>query len=747
MAEYSKAADFLEDALRVHSDLGNVPMQKSELIRLGDISSKLGKLEAALKHQQKALVLTRETNDLPTEARILTRVATLHQMLGRPRLAGEMYREALEIRTKLGDRRGVNENLLQIALVASTQGDFDSAVADLKRAFEISQCSEDRGMLWKAYFIMGSALESQKRLGEALESYRKALTILEAMEADTMEESDEDDFIFGGKTALFEKTLRVLMKLARKDPEGAYDNQALRIVEKLKAFAFEETLSRMNVDAFSDVPQDLLIKEKSLKFGLRQLNDRLGSERSKVNPDQEELRKLLEERRAKEKTFSQLKERFMKEYPSYAELRYPRPVSVHQLRREVIDPDEAILSYMVTRSRTYLFAIDKHRFQTFVIDYPMKDMAKDVEVLTKPLLRADTQASWDPSVAYRLYLRLIKPAEYFLIGKKAVMIVPHGPLSSLPFQILVDSEAHATKRFWSASERPSYLLEKYAFCYAPSLTTLSHVRTRKRNEKPGWKLVAFGDAVYSDGEKKKELNPGADRLLAAMSVVPGGSRGPELRPLPGARREISEIVKIVGGPTQTYLGAQATETLFKKVALSRYAYVHLATHGVMITGGGKLQRQPAIVFSLYGDAENDGFLQLGEVFGLQLNADLVVLSSCLTPGVDSQGENNGLLGLSRAFLFAGSDSVILSMWQVNDDSTARLFIDMYRNLKSGSKAEALREAQLSLLKNPGTGHPYYWAPFVLMGNWRVRLHPSLNRPDPEQVRFKGVSTWRKLLGR
>ncbi len=746
-AEYAKAMDFLEDALRVHSDLRDIVMQKSALIRLGDISSKLGKPEAALKYQQKALVLTQESNDPPTEARILTRIATLHQMMGRPRFAIDLYKEALEIRTKLGDRRGVNENLLQIALVTSTQGDFDSAVADLKRAFEISQCSEDRGMIWKAYFIMGSALETQQRSGEALESYRKALTILEAMEADTVEESDEDDFIFGGKTALFEKTLRVLMKLAKKDPEGAYDNQALRIVEKLKALAFEETLSRMNVDAFSDLPQELLIKEKSLRFGLRQLNDRLESERSKVNPNQEELRKLLEERRAKEKSFTELKERLMKEYPAYAELKYPRPVSVHQLRREVLDPDETVLEYMVTRSRTYLFALDKHRFQTFSIEYTLKDMEKDVEVLTKPLHRADTQASWDPSVAYRLYSRLIKPAEYFLVGKKAVIIVPHGPLSSLPFQILVDSEAHATKRFWSASERPSYLLERYAFCYAPSLSVLSHVRTRKRSEKPGWNLVAFGDAVYTDTEKKKELNPGADRLMAAMSVTPGGSRGGELRPLPGARKEISEIVKIMGGSTQTYLGPQATETLFKKAALSRYAYVHLATHGVLLTGGGKFQAQPAIIFSLYGDSENDGFLQLGEVFGLKLNAELVVLSSCLTPGDGSQGENNGLLGLARAFLFAGTDSVILSMWQVHDDSTAKLFIDMYRNLKSLSKAEALREAQLSLLSNPGTCHPYYWAPFILMGNWQVKFHPLLNRSDTEQERFKGVSVWSKLLGR
>jgi len=743
--DYHKARDFIEDALRIHSETRSAAMQTSELIRLGDILSKLGDSEAAEKYQIKALNLARETGDERTEARILTRIGTLNQILGRQRKALDHYKEAYEKRTKLGDRRGVNENLLQIALVTSILGDFEAAVAELKRAFEIAQCSEDRSMLWKAYFIMGRTLEGRKSPGEALESYRKALTILEAMEADITAESDENDFIFGGKKALFETTLRVLMKLAKKDPDGAYDHQALRIVEKLKAAAFENTLSRINVDSFSDLPQDLLLKEKSLKLGLRRLNSHLADELSKINTDQAQIKKLLEERKAKEKAFVDLKDRLVKEYPSYADLRYPRPVSVHQLQQNIVDQDEAILEFMVTRSRTYLFAIDKHRFHTFSVEYASKDLERDIDTLTKPLCRADTQANWDPSVAYRLYERIIKPVEYFLAGKKTVLIIPHGPLSSLPFELLVDSQAHATKRFWSASERPSYLVEKYAFCYAPSASSLSFLRTRKREKKPGWNLVAFGDAVYSDPEKKREFNPGADKLMAMLGAGPRGARGNELKPLPGARKEISEIVRIVGGSTQTYLGPQATETLFRKADLSRYNYVHLATHGVLLSRAGRFQNQPAILFSLYGDHENDGFLQLGEVFGLKLNSDLVVVSSCLSSDKMQPGESGAMMGLARAFLFAGTDSVILSMWEVNDESTAKLFIEMYRNLKEGAKSDALRQAKLTLLSNPGTSHPYYWAPFILMGNWKAAFRPSSNAEDPKNIRFKGVSTWRRLL--
>ncbi len=743
--EYAKAKEFLEEALRTHQETGSLEMQKIELIRLGDIASKMNDLEKALKYQQRALALTRDTKDRKSEARTLTRIGTLNQSMGKPRSALEDYKEAMGIRSELGDRRGVNENLLQISMLSTTLGDYDSALNDLKAALEIAQASEDRSMLWKGYFILGRTLEEKKSFGEALEAYRKSLSIVESMEADYTEESDEDDFIFGGKTALFETTLRVMMNLAKKDPGGAYDSRALRIAESLKASSFENTLSKTNVENFSDVPNDLLIKEKSLKHSLKRLNEKLMEERSKANPNQAVIKKLIADRKTKEKDYGTLRDQFAKEYPAYADLKRPRPMSAHELQKS-LDPDEAIIQYTVTRGRTYVFAIDKQRFHTYSVDYPFTELEKDVDTIVRPLQKIDSQSSWDPSIAYKIYSRLFQPVEFILSGKKTAIIVPHGPLTSLPFEILVDSKSHQSKRFWSANDKPSFLVEKYAFCYEPSSYLLAWSRRIQKTKRPGWNIVGFGDALYRDSEKKYELNPGAQRLLGSLDdATTYSSRGEYLKPLPGTRKEVTEVVRLVGGPTQVYFGEQATETLFKKADLSRYAYIHLATHGVQLKAAGKFQQQPAIVFSIYGDRENDGFLQLGEVFGLKLNSDLVVVSSCLAPTKSSSGESSGLYELGRAFLFAGADSVVLSMWQVNDDSTAKLFIEMYRNLHDGSKSEALRKAKLALLRSPGTSHPYYWAPFVLMGNWKVKFSQNLNREAPEGVGFNSVSTWRRLL--
>ncbi len=298
MEEYPKARDFMEDALRISTESGDAKTQKAQLIKLADVLSKLKDPENGLKYLQKALSLTRETKDPVNEARVLTRMGTLNQVQGRPKTAIENYTEATDIRTAMGDKRGISENLLQIALVNATLGDFDQSVTNLKRALDIAQASEDRGMLWKAYFIMGRTLEERKNFGEALEAYRKALSIVDTMDVDYSEDSEEDDFIFGGTSALFETTLRVLMKLARKDPDGAYDNQALRLVERLKAASFEKTLLRINVPSFSNIPNDLLIKEKSLRFSLSRFNVKLMEQRAKIRSNPELMKKLLEERRA-----------------------------------------------------------------------------------------------------------------------------------------------------------------------------------------------------------------------------------------------------------------------------------------------------------------------------------------------------------------------------------------------------------------------------------------------------------------
>jgi CHAT domain-containing protein len=272
------------------------------------------------------------------------------------------------------------------------------------------------------------------------------------------------------------------------------------------------------------------------------------------------------------------------------------------------------------------------------------------------------------------------------------------------------------------------------------------LRAHDSKAKPGWNFAGFGDALYVEADKSRDMNPGAERILAAWTDLPRGKQGEtELKPLAGGRKEIIDIVKTVGEPAQTYFGSEATETLFKKVDLSRYAYIHLATHCATIGGYGADKKQPALVFSLYGDQENDGFLQMGEVFGLKLNADLVGVSGTAAASGQDTGESSGFYGLARAFLFAGADSVIMGALPTSQEHSARLFHDMYRNLRDGSKAEALRKAKLNMIAKQATSHPAYWASYILIGNSAVKHHPEVNAPIQADEPLKGMSVWKKLL--
>jgi tetratricopeptide (TPR) repeat protein len=745
--DYARARDLYEDALRIHSETKNLPMQKNELIRLGDITSRLGDPEASLKHFQRALTLTREGGDGWTESRVLTRMGTLHQLLGRPRIALDHYRDAYEKRAGVGDTRGANENLLQIALVTALLGNFDEATANIKAALEWAHGAEDRNMLWKAYFIMGRVLQGKNRLGEALEAYRKAVSVLETTEGQIVEDSDEDTFIFGGRSALFETTLGVLMNLARKDTKGAYDKQAFAMMEKLKSYEFESDFFRIGAEHFPDIPQELRMRERNLRLALKTLNERLAQELAKPAPTPGTVRKLNAERRERERAFAELRETMRRNHPAYAALKYPQPIAVDRFQRDVLDQDEILVSYMVTRSRTYIFAVDKNKFFPVSVDYPRDALQKDVHDLMRPLFRSDSLESWDPSIAHRLYTKLFKPIESFAAMRKAVLIVPHGPLCGLPFETLVTSEDHAGRRFWSAADRPAYLLEKHALTYLPTVSSLVFLRSGRRADTPGWSLAAFGDPVYEEGGVPGPLNPGAEKLLTFLPESQEGARKPPLRNLAGARDEVTEISKIVEGPVQRYFGANATETLLKKADLGRYAYVHLAALGLFANGSQKAFQQPSVVLSLFGDGENDGFLQLSEVVGLKLNADLVVISACHISDKDYQGPPAGVGALARAFIFAGADSIMLATWPAPEEAVKKILSDMYARLKTGSKAEALRFAKLSLLKSEGMSHPYYWAPVTLFGDWKVAYPPGFNKTDDELMRYKGVSRWRKLLGR
>jgi CHAT domain-containing protein len=299
----------------------------------------------------------------------------------------------------------------------------------------------------------------------------------------------------------------------------------------------------------------------------------------------------------------------------------------------------------------------------------------------------------------QLYQKLFAPLEIHLAGARRLVVVPDGSLSYLPFETLA--------RDTPASD---YLIERFAISYAPSATALGVIQEAKESassERSG--IVAYGDPIYAktkydsvaSGEKSETNSQGARRF--------------DLTQLPYTRSEVNAIASLFSPrERRTFFGTDAQEEKVKSEDLSRSRYVHFAAHGVI---DEEFPMRSGIILSTTPNSKEDGVLQMNEVMRLKLNADVVTLSACGT-GLGKLLNGEGMIGLTRAFQYAGANNVVVSLWNVNDVATAELMRAFYQNLKRGlSKDEALRQAKLELLrgKQPTWRHPYYWAPFVLVG--------------------------------
>jgi CHAT domain-containing protein len=324
-----------------------------------------------------------------------------------------------------------------------------------------------------------------------------------------------------------------------------------------------------------------------------------------------------------------------------------------------------------------------------------------VETFRKAI--ADTTSSGRkalPAQARELYDLLVRPAESRLAQAKRLMIIPDGPLHVLPFAALMRNERE-------------YLVEWKSLHSIVSAAVYAELRKpHPRAHRAVNQVVAFGDPRYPNLDKTKPESVTDSELRSAVT------NGLALTRLVFSREEVETIAATFPERTKSYVGADATEERAKSLGAD-VRYVHFAAHGLL---DERFPLNSALALTIpekWTEGHKNGLLQAWEIFDqVRLDADLVTLSACNTAlGQEQNGE--GLIGLSRAFLYAGARSVLASLWNVNDYRTATLMKRFYADLKQGkSKDEALRTAQVQLLHSRASSHPFYWAAFTLIGDWK-----------------------------
>jgi tetratricopeptide (TPR) repeat protein/CHAT domain-containing protein len=744
--EYAQALDGFRKALDIKRGVYDAPHPSlaTAYNNLAFVYQDQGEYALALEGFRKALDIRRSVygERHPDVAAIYNNIASIHHSRGEDAEALEVMRKALDIkRAVYGERHpdvALGHN--NIAFVYASQGEVTKALDAFDRAVVALSIPADStagtvaaraGVAFWPLPITVNVLQRRARVREqslgpdpvaglhdCLRGYQAASDVLDQVRQRVLV-SDPSRLQLGEESSeLFPRTIDVAARLAEAERMPAARLAALAAAERGSARVFLEGLGRSRAVVVGRVDPGLQDEEAKDLACIREIDDQTDRALSQTfdRRDSAAIRRLFDERRQADERLHALIARMERDYPQYAALKYPQACTIAEARA-CLASDEVALLYVLGSEASYLILLTRDGLpETGGITIhklaPAGEIVELVIALARPVTLEDSNSVRE--LGCRAFQVLLAPVAEAIRGK-ALVIVPGGVLGLLPFELLVEPAEGAKD---AAAGDGRFLVEGHRIRYAPSITALHLVRqwdgTRKRPERLLW---AVGDPVYQASDPRlTSPTPLSQETRYAEDKYSGGVRVETFRRLPATGAEVDQLRQFLGAePDEVLVGREATEAAVKADSesgkLATYRYIHFATHGIL---GLADATPPSLVLSLAGDQHGeDGFLTLGEVTGLRLNADLVVLSACQT-GQGRLYKAEGVNGLARAFLSAGSRGVLCSLWRVDDEATAGLMADVYAGLKAGRSApEALRAAQLKRIA--ADEPPLHWAPFILIG--------------------------------
>ena len=526
-------------------------------------------------------------------------------------------------------------------------------------------------------------------------------------------------FLAEKASAIYEQAIHTALDLSHVTGDQQYKTQAFLFAEKAKAAVLWEALLDSRAKQFAAIPDSLLEKERELRIDLAFYDTRIQEEKLKPEKRDSLLISEFESRFFDlNRRYEKLIERFERDYPKYYALKYQtRGITIPELQQQ-LDEQTSILEYFAGDSAIYIFTISKSQFDVTALP---KDtlLESQVEQLRSGITQNHGEGDYQLYTrnAYQLYQKLFQPIEPQLRGQK-ILIIPDGVLNNIPFETLLSADVAAAKTIDYLAL--PYLMKKYLISYAYS-TNLLAAMTGQPHSSPPYDYLAFapvfveGLASESRGLDLLERNQALDSTRSTDKIYLPASKQEVLGIQELFQKSYGLVTKLsdwlLEEKTRVYLEKEANEENLKKERLKNYRYLHLATHGFANKNTPDLSG-----LLLAHKSPEDGVLHLPEIYNLDLNADLVVVSACES-GTGKLAKGEGLIGLTRGFLYAGARNLLVSLWRVNDWSTADLMLACYTQMMRGkSKAEALRDAKQHLMQsNPDYAKPYYWAPFILIG--------------------------------
>lgn len=750
LGEIDEALRAYGEAREILATLDDRRQEAAILSNLGIAYGAIGEAERGRLYLTQALALRRAIEDRRGEIVTLNNLGRLESRSDAPDKAVPFHRQALEVARATSDARneGISRSLLGQALAAT--GRSAEALAELDKALALQSPTGDRSNEAIALGHKGEALTAVGRAAEALPLFEQALLtfratgdrINEVMTLDARARalrdlgeldraaSDAEAAIAaleslrlrlgnpelraafrGSRSDVYELRVDVLMHLAAARPGQGFDRSAFEASEQARARSLLDVLRESGAAVRSGIDPALAARQRDLERRLALKADRLQVLLGRGKGDQAEAKTLEVESEQVRAELDNLDAEIRRKNPRYADLTHPKAERTEEIQA-LLDSGTLLLEYSLGRERSYLWAVDATTLRSFVL--PGREEIERAarafhEALSTPAPNGDDSRTRIGQTLSRMLLGPV--AESFGdLGERRLAIVSDGALGYIPFDVLPEPGL------------ADPLLARHEVVVLPSASVLAAARRELAQRPPARELaIVLADPVFQPDDSRV-LQKGKRAEAAAPEAGERRDGGSDALLLPRLRFSRQEALTIAGlappGAVTTRLDFAADRDFVLSGRLRDFRYIHFATHGVFDAERPELSGLALSRVDVAGNPR-EGFLGLRDIYDLDLAADLVVLSGCQTAlGKEIRGE--GLLGLTRGFLYAGAPRVVASLWWIDDRATAALMAELYRGLwkEDLRPAAALRQARLSLSRQHRFRDPAYWGAFVLQGDWR-----------------------------
>lgn len=735
LSREEKAIEYLDRALTIYRETGQRANEGLALNVLGNSYLNISSFEKAIEYYEQSLAISREVKNRFGEASSLSNLGIACAGLKNNERAIGYYEQALAINREIKNRAGEAAALNSLGEVYFNLNDYQKAVGHLEQALAINREVGNKDRQALMLYNLARTNLAQGNIAQAQSDIEESLKVAESIRSD-ISSSESRTSLLARAQDYYRLYIELLMRQNQSALTKGFDVLAVETSERQRARSLLYLLTESKIDLRQGVDSALIERERTVA---KQLEDKAQALIKADKPEQTAALKLEISRI--ENDLERAQTDIRKASPRYAALTQPKTLNLKEIQFQ-LDDDTVLLEYSLGKECSYLWAITKDSLTSYELpkESEIKENALQVynlltarntrikgETFLQRKERISSAEAKLPASAKLLSDMILKPAAAQM-GNKRLVIVADGALQYIPFAMLPEPMNNKNQ---TSINNLQPLVINHEIVSLPSASALAIQRNELINHHPASKTLAvIADPVFDKTDerfktvastKNDETQSNASDEKRGLEYIADANANGKLviRRLPFTEREASGLLALVPKSSSfEATGFQANRETVMSGELAKYRYVHFATHGLLDAEHPGLSALVLSMVDAQGKAEN-GFLRANDIYNMKLPAELVVLSACQT-GLGKEVKGEGLVGLTRGFMYAGARRVAVSLWNVNDKATADLMERFYRGmLKQNERpAAALRAAQIEMWKQKAWQSPYFWSAFIIQGDWR-----------------------------